>query len=843
MGATAAHAALAPAAGTASDGTWTHFPAVTLPDGEESGSFVYDAPRARLLVFGGRTVTGPSNKVWALSLMGPPQWTLITPLGTPPVPRYTQTMVYDSARDRLLVFGGTSDGTTAFSDLWELTLSGVPAWNQLSPVNAPPGRIAHVAVYDPAGDRMILFGGYNAGFKNDTWQLALAGTPTWSQLNPSGALPIPRDFSTAIYDPVGQRMVMFGGNASANGVPPAHPVNDTWALSLVGSPAWTQLPTGFGPSARLAHESFYDPMRHRLLIMGGTDGTTWLNDVAALTLDPVLVWSPILPAGTPPGPRSGEAFVWDPAADRAIVFAGKSLTGIYADAFSLNLSGSPEWAPLAPAPPARLAHRPIYDPVRNRLVQFAGITGPSPLTFVNDTWALPLDGSNHWTLLDTPGSTRPAPRASHVDVHDAAHDRMILFGGNDDSNLYNDVWTYELAAQTWTLIAPAGTPPSPRESMAGVYDAARSRLLVFGGWNGTASLNESWELDFLPTPTWKPFTVLGTPPPARFGHTMVYDGPRDRLVVYGGSDNATLYGDAWTVNLGGTPAWTQLAPAGTPPDGRFGHNAMYDGLRDRMIVFGGYANPGGFVNAVYALNFAGGTPSWSQLAPAGTPPSERDFAGAIYDAGHDRFVITEGNGAIFPPAGDTWALSWGDVPTPTLLSLADYDTAPGRVTLRWQATDAGNIAAIVERSADAATWVTLGAPRREGTDLLVYEDAGLAPGRYSYRLDYSDGAVQRRSDPVVVDISAEARLALGGFRPNPALETASISFSLPDKRPASLKVHDVRGRLVFSREVGELGPGAHLLRLDNSRRLAPGIYWIRLVRPEGVLTTKGIVVR
>ena len=843
-GVTTAHAAAAPATATATDGTWVHFPAVTFPDGEESGSFVYDASRARMLVFGGRTANGPSNNVWELSLTGPPQWTLITPLGTPPMPRFAHTMVYDSARDRLLVFGGTNDGVSALSDLWELTLSGTLSWNQLSPLNPPLGRIAPVAVYDPVGDRMILSGGFNTSFRNDTWQLALGGTPTWSQLNPAGAPPTPRDFSTAIYDPVGQRMVMFGGNASASGAPPAHPVNDTWALSLTGSPAWIQLPTGFGPSARLAHESFYDPARHRLVVMGGTDGATWLNDVAALTLDPGLVWSPIVTAGTPPGPRSGEAFVYDPVADRAIVFAGKSLTAIYADAFSLNLSGSPEWAPLGPAPQARLAHLAIYDPLRNRLVQFAGITGPSALTFVNDTWALPLDGSNHWTLLDTPGSTRPAPRASHVDVHDAAHDRVILFGGNNDSNIYNDVWTYDLAAQTWTLVAPAGTPPSPRESMSGVYDAARSRLLVFGGWNGASSLNESWELDFLPTPTWKPFIVLGTPPPSRFGHTMVYDTLRDRLVLYGGSDNSTLYGDAWTLDLGGTPVWTQLTPGGTPPDGRVGHNAMYDPLRDRMIVFGGFASVGGFENAVYALNFAGGTPSWSQLAPAGTPPSERDFAGAIYDAAHDRFVITEGNGAIFPPGGDTWALSWGDIQTPTLLSLADYDVGPGRVTLRWQASNAASLTASVERSDDGTLWTALGTPRLEGTNLLVYEDATVPPGHFGYRLQYDQGSTPQFTDPVWVNVAAAgASLALEGFHPNPGPQSVAIAFSLPDAQPAVLQIHDLRGRLVYSREVGSLGPGSHLARLGSERKLSSGVYWISLVRADRVLTAKGIVIR
>jgi len=183
-----------------------------------------------------------------------------------------------------------------------------------------------------------------------------------------------------------------------------------------------------------------------------------------------------------------------------------------------------------------------------------------------------------------------------------------------------------------------------------------------------------------------------------------------------------------------------------------------------------------------------------------------------------------------------------DGPVPTLLSLADYDTGPGRVTLRWQATNAADIRGSVERSTDDASWMTLGTPRLEGTDLLAYDDLGVAPGRYWYRLAYSTGAMQQFSDPVVVDVPAVAQLALGGFRPNPAVSNSAIAFSLPDTQPSRLEVVDVRGRMMLSREVGTLGPGTHNVSLSEAGRLGPGVYWVRLVRPETTLTRKGVVV-
>ena len=41
------------------------------------------------------------------------------------------------------------------------------------------------------------------------------------------------------------------------------------------------------------------------------------------------------------------------------------------------------------------------------------------------------------------------------------------------------------------------------------------------------------------------------------------------------------------LSLAGTPAWSALAPSGTPPSWRYMHSAIYDPVRDRMVVFGG----------------------------------------------------------------------------------------------------------------------------------------------------------------------------------------------------------------------------------------------------------------
>ncbi len=148
---------------------------------------------------------------------------------------------------------------------------------------------------------------------------------------------------------------------------------------------------------------------------------------------------------------------------------------------------------------------------------------------------------------------------------------------------------------------------------------------------------------------WRQILLAGESPPARRDHSLVGDG--QRLYLFGGRNPAPL-DDVWVYDLA-SANWSALT-SGDGPAARFGHNAVFDPSRGRMLLFGGQGGAGGFFNDLWAFDFAGG---WSQLAATGGPPSTRYGAAAAFDPA-GRLLVTHG----FTDAGrfdDTWSLGLG----------------------------------------------------------------------------------------------------------------------------------------------------------------------------------------
>src|SRR5438093_1262550 len=89
-------------------------------------------------------------------------------------------------------------------------------WSSLDSTAASPGnRLAGAAVYDLLRQRFVGFGG-TIGLPVDTWTLDLSGDPAWTPVQTDSTSPPGSYGMTTIYDPVRDRMIIFGGSTSEN---------------------------------------------------------------------------------------------------------------------------------------------------------------------------------------------------------------------------------------------------------------------------------------------------------------------------------------------------------------------------------------------------------------------------------------------------------------------------------------------------------------------------------------------------------------------------------------------------------------------------------------------------
>jgi Galactose oxidase, central domain len=263
---------------------WTH-PAKVLtnvPYPRYGHTAVYDSASLRMVIFGGAEgLQSPSpcvNDVHVLENatdIGTPSWVTVTPNGSPPPVRYSHTAVYDANDNEMIVFGGNNCASTYYNDVWVLTnandVSGTPTWTQLSPSGTPPGPRANTsAVYDAVDDIMIVFGGFNGSPFGDLWVLnhagGVSGSPAWVKLNPTGTTPSARYDHTAVYDATNNRMIIYGGHTKNMA-----DITETWVLAnangLGGAPSWTETSSN-GPQREL-HSAVYAPATNKMIIFGG----------------------------------------------------------------------------------------------------------------------------------------------------------------------------------------------------------------------------------------------------------------------------------------------------------------------------------------------------------------------------------------------------------------------------------------------------------------------------------------------------------------------------------------------------------------------------------------------
>jgi hypothetical protein len=262
-----------------------------------------------------------------------------------------------------------------FADVWRYDPATGEWWDLQAP-DGPPPRAGHAVAYDAGSGLIVLFGGalgsceypFCGDVVNDTWVYDPV-EDSWEQRAPATP-PSPRHGHRMVYSASADRIVLYGGDSSQAWL------EDTW-LYDTDSDTWTQVAAGEQLPWRTAqHAMVYDPVSDRVVVWGGADredSPIWAFDAGSgrweqLDLDPLA------------GSAWDACMVWHPGSERLLLLGGEGYmteeiaegvtsTGIRRrdHVWALDPAAG-TWAELEPLPRPMSAHGCVADPGSTNIV-------------------------------------------------------------------------------------------------------------------------------------------------------------------------------------------------------------------------------------------------------------------------------------------------------------------------------------------------------------------------------------------------------------------------------------------------------------------------------------------
>ena len=294
---------------------------------------------------------------------------------------------------------------------------------------------------------------------------------------------------------------------------------------------WTQK-EDIGPRPRRGAAMAYEAARQRVVLFGGGDDNGYFNDTWEWDGD---AWTQVADMG--PSARRFCGMTYDDSRQRLVLFGGEVMGATQGNGETWEWNGR-EWTQVADmGPPPRMGCAMAYDTLRHRVVLFGGFSYlPPPGKYFDDTWE--WDGTE-WTQI---ADTGPSERGFLPMVFDSSRECLVLFGGYDGSVTLGDTWEWSKDAG-WVERQDMGPQSIINPTMA----RTQEHTVLYGFPSGGTGAAQTWEWDGR---LWTQRQNMG--PSARYATALTYDSQRDRVVLFGGNDFGPPYGyfgDTWELAI------------------------------------------------------------------------------------------------------------------------------------------------------------------------------------------------------------------------------------------------------------------------------------------------------
>jgi N-acetylneuraminic acid mutarotase len=216
--------------------------------------------------------------------------------------------------------------------------------------------------------------------------------------------------------------------------------------------------------------------------------------------------------------------------------------------------------------------------ISNKMYVFGGL-GERNQALSNEIYVLNQDAFLWWykPRIDT---AKPKARYGHTMV--AINTTLHLFGGRDDTDVFNDYFMLNTDDLEWHEISVADAPSPRYHHSAVVHD---HRVYIFGGTNGSQYFNDLFVFD-TEKKEWRQIKTNAAPAP-RSEHAAIMiegkDGPK--MLIHGGLAAEGFLNEFFLFDLT-REVWQRWYPSGTTSLPRAACSLVQ--TRDRVMILGGY---------------------------------------------------------------------------------------------------------------------------------------------------------------------------------------------------------------------------------------------------------------
>lgn len=217
--------------------------------------------------------------------------------------------------------------------------------------------------------------------------------------------------------------------------------------------------------------------------------------------------------------------------------------------------------------------------------------------------------------------------------------RLLVFGGYSlVRRLMNDVFSFNLTTHMWSHVSVNQTPetiPVARFLHSAVF--YKDSMLIHGGQTANGTADQSLWLFNTTTLQWNKLSGEG-PKVAGHSATLV----ENNMIIIGGYDHFLGFSETTHKYNLVTKQWSNLSISGPSPKGIYGHTAVYYGAKQVILVFGGYrfridaVKPS---DALYSLDVVSNKWNLLQALPSNEPQPKYFHSAAIVN---DTMVVFGG---------------------------------------------------------------------------------------------------------------------------------------------------------------------------------------------------------